>query len=154
MTTPFDNLIDWFKALSPKYRQDLISEIVIFLPGIEVNPYHRKYFENFLTEIDTIRKKGIREEYGLFLCLKTLIDHIVVSKNRENAGWEKEKKELDELAQMTGSCSIATHASEKSMQYSQWKAIGEAWQELRARFLGEHAIEQWQHSVSPSSHIV
>lgn len=154
MTTPFDNLVDWFSQLSPKYRQDMVSEIAIFLPGIEVNPYHRKFLDDFLEQIDTIRKKGNREEYGLFLCLKTLIDHIVVSKNRENAGWEKEKKELDDLAKMTGSCSIATHASEKAMQYSQWKAIGEAWQELTARSLTQEAINQWQQSVSPSSHIL
>ena len=147
MATPFDNLIEWFAQLPLKYRQDLASEIVMLLPGIDVNPYHRKFLDDFMAQLDTIRKKGSREEYGLFICLKTLIDDIILFKNRENANWEEEKSELDELVKMTGSCSFATHASEKAMQYREWKTIGEKWNELVGQTLTQNRIDQWQRSV-------
>ncbi|EEO27468.1 hypothetical protein OFAG_00621 [Oxalobacter formigenes HOxBLS] len=154
MTTPFDAFIDWFGKLPLKYRQDLASEVASLLPGIEVNPYHRKFLDDFSGQLDRIRKKGHREEYGLLLCIRAVIDRIVESKNRENEGWEKEKEALDELAKITGSCSIAVQASEKAMQYSEWKAIGEKWNELVDQSLTQDAIERWHHSVSPAAHIV
>lgn len=154
MTTPFDAFIDWFGDLPQKYRQDLASEIARLLPGIEVNPYHRKFLDDFFMQLGNIRKKGSREEYGLLLCLRTVIDKTVELKNRENEGWEKEKEALDELAKITGSCSIATHASEKAMAYSEWKAIGEKWNELASDSLTQNAIDQWRRSVSSSSPIV
>ena len=43
MTTPFDNLIEWFGQLPSKYRQDLASEIAMLMPGIDVNPYPVSY---------------------------------------------------------------------------------------------------------------
>ena len=46
MTTPYDSFNEWFTRLPLKYRQDLASEIAALLPGMEVNPYHRK-FENY-----------------------------------------------------------------------------------------------------------
>ena len=61
---------------------------------------------------------------------------------------------LDEMVKMTGSCSMATHASELAMQYSQWKAIGDMWQELAGTALTQQAIENWRQSVSPSAHIL
>ena len=91
MTTPYDSFNEWFTRLPLKYRQDLASEIAALLPGMEVNPYHRKFLDDFSAQLDGIRKKGHREEYGLILCLKTLIDHIVNEKNQANSGWEKEK---------------------------------------------------------------
>ena len=154
MTTPYDSFIEWFGRLPLKYRQDLASEIASLLPGMDVNPYHRKFLDDFSAQLDTIRKKGFREEYGLILCLKTLTDHIVTEKNKDNSGWEKEKAELDEMVKMTGSCSMATHASELAMQYSQWKAIGEMWQELANGPLTPQAIENWRQSTSPSAHIL
>ena len=154
MTTPFDDFADWFGNLPLKYKQDLASEVARLLPGIDVNPYHRKFLDDFLLQLNNIRKKGANEEYGLLLCLKTVIDAIVVAKNRENEGWEKEKEELDELVKMTGSCSIAVQASEKAMEYSEWKAIGEKWNGLVSESLTQSAIEQWHRSVSPASHIV
>ena len=154
MTTPYDSFNEWFTRLPLKYRQDLASEIAALLPGMEVNPYHRKFLDDFSAQLDGIRKKGHREEYGLILCLKTLIDHIINEKNQANSGWEKEKAELDEMARMTGSCSMATHASELAMQHSQWKTIGEMWQALASHTLTPQAIENWRRSVSPSAHIL
>ncbi len=154
MTTPYDSFTEWFGRLPLKYRQDLASEIASLLPGMDVNPYHRKFLDDFSAQLEAIRKKGLREEYGLILCLKTLTEHIVTEKNRDNSGWEKEKAELDEMVKMTGSCSMATHASELAMQYSQWKAIGDMWQELAGTALTQQAIENWRQSVSPSAHIL
>lgn len=153
MTTPFDNLIEWFGQLPSKYRQDLASEIAMLMPGIDVNPYHRKFLDDFMEQLDVFRRKGVHKEYGLLLCLKVLIDDIITVKNRENANLEKEKNELEELVNMTGSCSFATAASEKAMQYSEWKAIAEQWNGLTRQLLTPDSIDLWRQSVSPSGHM-
>ena len=114
MTTPFENLIEWFGQLPSKYRQDLASEIAMLMPGIDVYPDHRKFLDDFMEQLDVFRRKGVHKEYGLLLCLKILIDDIITVKNRENANWEKEKNELEELVNMTGSCSIRHGSIRKS----------------------------------------
>ena len=134
MTTPFDNLIEWFGQLPSKYRQDLASEIAMLMPGIDVNPYHRKFLDDFMEQLDVFRRKGVHKEYGLLLCLKILIDDIITVKNRENANWEKEKNELEE-------------------QYSEWKAIAEQWNGLTCQLLTPDSIDLWRQSVSPSGHM-
>ncbi len=149
MTTPLRHLLEWFKQLPLKYQQDLASEVAVLLPGITVNPYHRTFLDDFLKQLDVIKKKGVKEEYGLFVCLKAVIDNIVTLKNKENANWEKEKNELDDLVKMTGSCSFATHASEKAMQYDEWKAIDEKWTTLVTQYLTFDRIDRWQASLVP-----
>ena len=106
-----------------------------------------------MEQLDVFRRKGVHKEYGLLLCLKVLIDDIITVKNRENANWEKEKNELEELVNMTGSCSFATAASEKAMQYSEWKAIAEQWNGLTRQLLTPDSIDLWRQSVSPSGHM-
>lgn len=125
----------------------------MLMPGIDVNPYHRKFLDDFMEQLDVFRRKGVHKEYGLLLCLKILIDDIITVKNRENANWEKEKNELEELVNMTGSCSFATAASEKAMQYSEWKAIAEQWNGLTRQLLTPDSIDLWRQSVSPSGHM-
>lgn len=147
MTTPFDHFIEWLGQLPMKYKQDLVSEISVRMPGVDVNPYHRQFLDHFMERLATIRKQGFDQEYELFISLKGVIDNIVQAKNQENANWEKEKNELDDLVKMTGSCSFATAASEKAMQYHEWKDIGEKWNELVSRLLTQDRIDLCQPSA-------
>ena len=132
--TPYESFIDWFSDLPLKYRQDLVSEIGAYLPGVEVNPFHREFLPRFFAQLDAIKKKGMQAELGLVICLKALMKQLVrihVSAS-ESDDWKKEKAALDEMAKLTGSCSLAEHASAKALHVSEWQAIASAWEKLES----------------------
>ena len=148
MTTPLAHFVDWFNRLPLKYRQDLAFEMGTLLPGIDVNPYDRKFLENFIHQLDDLKKPGVAKEYGLLLCIKTVIDAIVTTKKLEGEAGLREKAMLDDMAQLTGSCAIALQASTQAMQAAQWTALAEKWQTLATQTLSQENIEQWYRSVA------
>ena len=140
--TPYENFVDWFSDLSLKYRQDLVSEIGTYLPGIEVNPFHREFLPRFFAQLDAIRKKGMQAELGLVICLKALVNQLVKihTSASESDDWKKEKAALDEMAKLTGSCSLAEHASAKALHVSEWQAIATAWKQLESEGMSDATI--------------
>ena len=148
MTTPLEQFFDWFDHLPVKYRQDLAFEVGTLLPGVDVNPYDRKFLENFINQLDNLKKPGVAKEYGLLLCIKTVIDAVVTAKKHEGESWLREKKMLDDMAQRTGSCAIALQASVQATQATQWTALAEKWQTLASQTLSPENLEQWYRSVS------
>ena len=128
MIPSLDTLLNWLSGLPLKYRQDLSTEITQLMPGLDINPYHRQFSDHFTAALTQMRQSGPCREEGLSVCLYALIDHIIATKNRQYANWEQEKKELDQFADMTGSCSVATDAANKAMQYRQWQDIAREWQ--------------------------
>lgn len=142
--SPLESFIDWFSDLPLKYRQDLVEEIGSYLPGIEVNSYHRKFLEQFFAQLTAISKKGVKAEFGLVLCIKALVDQIVAMHLalNESEEWKKERAELEEMAKLTGSCSLAEHASEKALHVTQWQLISDAWQQLCNEKLSDQILSQ------------
>ncbi len=132
--TPYERFIDWFADLPLKYRQDLVSEIGAYLPGVEVNPFHREFLPRSFAQLDAFKNKGIQAELGLVICLKALVQHLTKLHNAasESEAWQKEKAALDEMAKLTGSCSLAEHASAKSLHVAEWQAIAAAWKKLES----------------------
>lgn len=141
--TPLESFIDWFADLPLKYRQDLVREIGSYLPGVDVNPFHRKFLDQFFDQLRTIGAKDVKAELGLVVCIKALVNQIVqmhLALN-ESEEWNKERAELEEMAKLTGSCSLAEHASEKALHITQWQRISTAWQQLYDRQLSEQTIK-------------
>ena len=145
--TPYESFIDWFADLPLKYRQDLVSEIGTYLPGVEVNPFHREFLPRFFAQLDAIKNKGVQAELGLVICLKALIQHLVKLHNAasESDAWQKEKAALDEMAKLTGSCSLAEHASAKSLHVVEWQAIAAAWKKLESDGMSDADIASSYH---------
>ncbi len=139
---PYENFLNWFADLPLKYQQDLVSEIGAYLPGIEVNPFHREFLSNFFAQLDGIKKKSLQAELGLVICLKALIRqliriHVSASTSED---WQKEKSALDEMAKLTGSCSLAEHASAKVLHIVEWQAIASAWETLESNGMSDANI--------------
>lgn len=142
--TPLESFIDWFADLPLKYRQDLVSEIGTYLPGVDVNPFHRKFLDQFFDQLRAIGTKGVKAEFGLLVCIKSLVNQIVrmhLALN-ESEEWKKERAELEEMAKLTGSCSLAEHASAKALHVTQWQMIADAWQQLCEEKLSDQTIDK------------
>ncbi len=140
--TPYDAFVVWFKELPLKYQQDLVSEFSSYLPGIDVNAFHREFLNRFVTQLETIRKRGMAAELGLVVCLSALMDqfikiHLLAS---ESAAWKKEQAALSEMAKLTGSCSLAEHASAKLLHTQEWQAIASAWEQLKSQWMTDDCM--------------
>lgn len=143
MKTPLENIVEWFNALPVTYRQAVALEVAAMMPGMEPNFCNPFYHKEFIARISEPQPDRMKEA-GLVVSLKALIEDIITTRTKENEGWEKMEAELKEMAELTGSCSLAEQAFQKQSQYKQWTAIRESWKTMAAQSLSYQALCHWR----------
>ena len=146
MKTPLENIVEWFNALPAPYRQAVALEVAAMMPGMEPNIGNPFYHKEFIARISEPCSDKMKEA-GLVVVLKALIEDIITTRTKENEGWEKEEKELKEMAELTGSCSLAEHAYQRQIQHKQWTAIRESWKTMAAQSLTYQALCLWRKTL-------
>lgn len=145
MKSPLENIIDWFGALPVTYRQAVALEVAAMMPDMKSkfsNPFFHKEFMAKISQPQADKSK----EIGLVICLKALIEDIISIHTKECEDWDTMQKELKEMAQLTGSCSIAEEAFHKESQHKQWTVIRETWEAMAGESLTSQAFSLWRHA--------
>ena len=132
MKTPLENILDWLNALPVTYRQAVALEVAAMLPDMEPNFCNPFYHREFIAKITQPlpEKEG---EAKRVATLKNLIAHIIAAKTKENEEWETMQASVKEMAEVTGSCSLAEQAFLQQSQYKQWTFIRETWETMAGK---------------------
>lgn len=147
MKSPLENIIDWFNALPVTYRQAVAVEVAAMMPGMNPNFSNPFYHRQFIAQISEKQTDKLKEA-GLVICLKALLEDVISTHLGVDEDWDTRQKELKEMAEITGSCSIAEEAFLQQAQHKQWSVISETWKAMSRQSLNDQTMGLWRKNLS------
>lgn len=141
MNSPLDEIINWFKNLPPVQQVD-VAFLVSYMPGLEVDSSPDKISDDFIEQITAMRNGKAREQ-ALILCLKALIETLIISRRSDPNGWKETKAMLEQLSKEKDNPMFAKMAERKEFEGAQWVSSCKKWNDMARLHLTDEKIDYW-----------
>lgn len=139
MPSPLEHIMNWYSNLSPRQREDVAFLVGTALPGSAIEIDADAIAELFVSEINRLNTSP-RRGYGLALCLRTSVEHFIISRRSTAENWDTAKWSLQHLAERTGEETFREKAAEIDFKAAQWIASCKKWQEMAALHLTDESL--------------
>ncbi|VVN45582.1 hypothetical protein [Pseudomonas fluorescens] len=141
MSSPLDKIINWFESLPPAQQID-VAFLVSSMPGLNVDSSSDNMASDFINQLSELRDGKIREQ-ALIVCLKALIENLIISRRSDPDGWKKTKAMLKQLAKEKENPRFAEMAERKEFEGAQWVSSCKKWNEMARIHLTNEKIDYW-----------
>lgn len=141
MSSPLDEIINWFKSLPPVQQID-VAFLVSSMPGLNADSSSEEMASTFIDQITELRNGKVREQ-ALILCLKALIENLIISRRSDPDGWKTTKAMLEQLSKEKDNSTFAKMAERKEFEGAQWVSSCKKWNEMARVHLTDEKIDYW-----------
>lgn len=124
-----EKFVEWFQSLPVDHRNDIAASVGTFCPGYKFDLMADDLPKEF---IEALTEKTVTP-FHIVAALTGIRDWIqifFIDQRSDKKGWESTKKELETLAEVTGSETFNESAQQAELRGRQWLVTCEKWNEL------------------------